>query len=115
MADVAASAVTRINSWTRGGTNGRRQKVVQADIAGTFTAGTPTNKIPASIFGLTKVEEVSLGVLDDNSRVHALIPSYDGANILAVDVNQATDANRNIPADITVTSPRKMRVVVAGY
>lgn len=117
MADVAATAVTIIRSWTRGGTNGKRQRVMMADIAGTFTAGGTTNRIPATIFpGFKVIEEcIGMGVLDDNSRVHLLVPSYDGSLLLAVDMDQATDANRNIPADITVTSPRKIRVVVAGY
>jgi len=56
-----------------------------------------------------------MGVLDDNSAAYFLVPSYDGTLLCAIALTQATDANRSDVADITVTSPRKLRVEVHGY
>lgn len=113
MADVTTS--TYIKGWTRGGTNGKRQRVIVADLAGTFTAGTVANKILATAFGLKVIEEVIAAVADDNSKLYVLVPEYNGAYLLHMDVVNAADASKNSPGDVTVTSPRKMRVTVAGY
>lgn len=114
MADVTTS--TFIKGWTRGGVNGKRQRVVMADLVGTFTAGTTANKILATAFqGLKVIEEVITAVADDNSKLYVLTPAYDGSYLLHMDVVNVTDATKNSPGDVTVTSPRKMRVVVAGY
>jgi hypothetical protein len=94
---------------------GKRRRCIIADLAGTFTAGGTTNKILASAFGLTKIESCGMGVLDDNSAAYFLVPSYDGTLLCAIALTQATDANRSDVADITVTSPRKLRVEVHGY
>jgi len=109
MANVSTSTVIAV--WSEGNTNGKRRKCVIADLSGTFTAGGSTNKILATAFGLTKIESCSNGVLDDNSLIYILAPSNDGSYLMVTRVQEAT----GVPLDITVTSPRKLRVEVAGY
>lgn len=113
MADVADTAVTIVRSVKVGSSDGRVKRTV--DLAGTFTAGTAANKIKASSLKLRVIEEVTLGVLDDGSKIYPLCPSNDGSHILAMNVENATDATRGTPADITVTSPRKLRLTVIGF
>lgn len=115
MADVAASAVTVVHQHHTAGPNGRARVRKVVRLAGTFTAGTTANKIKASIMQLTKIEEVSMGVLDDNSKIYNLCPSADGTMILVQDVVNAADANKDNPRDITVTSPRVLIFTVVGY
>jgi hypothetical protein len=109
MADLAASAVTIERSWTEGGTNGLEVSCRQVTLVLTGQGGT-TNKIPASVLALTKIEQSSVFVKSDDTKVYPATPDYAGANLLLNDLTQATDANRALPADITAT----VRGVVKG-
>lgn len=109
MASLASSAVTIDNSFTAGGINGKRQVVLQCTLVLSGQGGN-TNKILASAFDLTKIEECSNAIKDDNLLVYVATPAYDGSYLTLVDCTQATDASR-IPADITAT----VRITVRGY
>lgn len=110
MADLASSAVTVEKSWTEGGTNGKRVRCYRVTLVLTGQ-GSTTNKIPASVLGLSVIEQASEFVKSDDTKVYPASPDYAGANLLLTDPTQATDANRALPADITAT----LRGVVKGY
>lgn len=96
MADLAASAVTILDSWTEGGNNGKKLNVYKC--SATFTAmGTATNKLLATAFRLIQIERVSPFVADDNSLVIAAAPNVAGTLILL------KAAGSNAPADYTDT------------
>lgn len=109
MADLAASAVTIERAWTEGGVSGKEVAVRQVTLVLT-AQGTLTNKIPAAVLSLSKIEQASGFQADDNSAMYPAAPSYDGANLLLYDMSNATDATRDAPADITDT----LRGVVKG-
>jgi hypothetical protein len=110
MADLAATAVSILKSWTEGGLHGKRVSCRQVQL--TLTGqGTTTNKIPASVLGLGVIEQASNFVKSDDAKVYPAAVSNDGANLLLVDLTNATDANRADPADITATAIG----VVKGY
>lgn len=108
MANLAASAVVIEKHWNEGGQSGKRLSCRQVTLTLTGQGGT-TNLITAAVLGLSKIEQATAFIKDDNSKVYVASPSYDGANLHLVDLTQATDASR-IPADITGT----LRGVVKG-
>jgi len=109
MADLAQSAVTIERAWTEGGPSGKDLSCRQVTLVLT-AQGTLTNKIPAAVLSLQKIEQASPAQTDDNSALYLAAPSYDGANLLLYDVSNGTDATRDAPADITDT----LRLVVKG-
>ena len=112
MADLAASAVTLVSGWQEGDRSGKyRQKVLDVQVT-LATMGSTTNTIPASAFGLTYIREV-LASADESTPYGQIqfIPSYDGTLIYAIDLEQATDANRGDPTDVS----GNWRFVVKGY
>ena len=109
MADLAVTAVTIERAWSEGGINGKDLSARQVTLVLTGQGGT-TNKIPASVLALSKIEQATNFILSTDLKVYTAVPDYAGANLLLVDLTQATDANR-IPADITGT----IRGVVKGY
>lgn len=110
MADLTASDVTTVRSWTEGGTTGKNRKGALLKLVLT-TMGSDTNKIPASALGFTKIESCSNAVASDDTKVYPAVPSNDGLNILLVDLTNVTDANRADPADISAT----VYIEVHGY
>lgn len=98
MANLAASAVTVRETWKEGGTNARKflAKAVTLNLTG---QGGTTNKIPASLFGMSKIWSIRDAVTDDNNILLAT-PSYDGSYILLLRVGP-TAAAVFAPADIT--------------
>jgi hypothetical protein len=85
MADVSSAEVTILRSWSEGGTNGRNRIGLLAKIAksGGITAGTLTNKIPASAFGLRIIESCSnlyVYTVSGGAAVtlNPASPNYDG-------------------------------------
>lgn len=110
MANLAASGVTIERVFREGGLLGKeRLKMIVSVVLSSM--GTTTNKIPASAFGLQKIEECSNLVKSDNTVIVVAVPSADGSLILLANLAQATDANRSNPADLTGT----FRLTVAGY
>jgi hypothetical protein len=110
MADLAASAVTILRAWSEGGMANKDLSCRQVQLVLTGQ-GTSANKIPASVLGLAKIEQATLFVVSDNSKVYPAAPSADGTFLLLTNPDQATDANRANPADITGT----LIGVVKGY
>lgn len=83
MADLARSNVTILNHWTEGGLNGKRQVVLQVEaVISAAGAGSSGAKLPASAFGLTKVEEVSALMNDGGDLVVVGSPNYDKSEIV---------------------------------
>jgi hypothetical protein len=74
--------------WSEGGTNSRRRNVLVGTLA-LDTEGGTAGDIPASTFGLTKIEEVLPLVADDNSAVILAAPSYDGTSLLTLEIDEA--------------------------
>lgn len=114
MANMAASQVTRVRAWTEGGMALKDRKVLIVRLATSNDAtgqGSATNAIPASLFGMTVIEECSKGVKSDNDLLLAA-PSYSGDKLLLYNLNNATDANRSDPADFINTT---FQITVRGY
>jgi hypothetical protein len=109
MADLAVSAVVIERAWNEGGPAG---KMVQCrEVTLTLTGqGSLTNKIPANVMELTKIEQ-ALAFRTSADKLIIAGPSYDGVNLVLFDVQNATDASRDDPADFTAT----VRGVVKGY
>jgi hypothetical protein len=111
MSNLAASAVTVLRSWLEGGITGKEFVCLQVSLVLTGQGGA-TNKILASVLGLTKVYEVSNGVASDNSLVVPAAPSADGSFILlggVVDTGIAQDPGDLTGVTVTLTvkgSPR---------
>ena len=109
MAALASSAVTINRSWTEGGISGKEIACRQVTLVLTGQ-GTVTNAIPASVLSLSKIEQSTPAVASDDATVYPATPSYDGSNLLLLNVANVTDASRIAPADITATN----RLVVKG-
>jgi len=105
MADLTQSGVTVLDTWTEGNVNGKRRVALRCQVALSGAgSGATSNKIPASAFGLKKVEEVSLLVNDDSDLVIAASPNYAGTEIIL------KAAGTNAPASYTDT----FRCIVKG-
>ena len=107
MADLAASAVTVERAWCEGGVTGKELSCRQVTMVLT-AQGTTTNKIPASVLQLTKIEQASNLVKSDNTIIIVATPSYDGSVLL---LRSLAGAETGAPADYTGT----VRGVVKGY
>lgn len=110
MANLAQSAVTIEASWPAGGTNGKRHTEMIATLVLSGQGGA-TNLIPASVFGLAKIERCGNAIGDGNDLVYPAAPKYDGSAIYLTALVNATDATRAAPADITDT----VRLFLSGY
>jgi len=102
MAALTASAVTINRSWTEGGTNGKEYSCRHVTLVLTGQGGT-TNTIGAAVLLLTKLVDCSNFVKNDDAIVYPAAIDTDGDNVLLTSLAQATDANRDDPADITAT------------
>lgn len=103
MADLAQTAVS-ITKATRLALTGGNRRILEVSL--TLTGqGTATNKINASVLGLTKIIESSPLTASDNSLVIVAAPSADGTYLLL------KAAGTNAPADYTAT----LLGVIQGY
>ncbi|PCJ80636.1 MAG: hypothetical protein COA57_14865 [Flavobacteriales bacterium] len=110
MADLAASAVTVIRNWLTGGIANKDQWAAQVSCA-LVAMGSATNKIPATAFGLTRIEQVSGLAWDEtNSRAYGL--TTDGTNVYVINLEGATDADRGNAVDHTTTV---LTFTIKGY
>jgi hypothetical protein len=98
MASLASTGVTVLDSWTEGKTNGRKRTVKRCQIVLSSMGGT-TNTIPATAFGLSRIDRCSNLTLSTNASVRVASPSYDGSLILVVAAQETSSA----PADISGT------------
>ena len=110
MADTTASQVTIIRSWTENGTNGKNRIGMLAQIA-LATQGSATNKILATSFGLTKIENVQ-GVVKPQgaNNVLLLAPSDSGEYIFLYN-----PAGVTTPFDDPVDSVEVLIIEIHGY
>ena len=90
----------------------RRVRIVRITTSNDGTGqGSATNPIPASVFGMTNIEECSMATKSDGDLILAA-PSYDGSSLLLYSIVNATDANRGDPADFINTT---FQITVRGY
>lgn len=104
MADLAQSAVTIVRAWSEGGVTGKELSCRQVTLVLT-TQGGATNKIPASVLSLSKIEQASAFTGDADDLIYVAAPSYDGSFLML------KAAGTNAPADYADT----IRGVVKGY
>lgn len=114
MADTTRDNIVVDRQWveTTTSSKGRIGKKVRLT-NGTF--GGTTNKILASSMGLSVIESCSPAVREDDSIVYLTCPSYDGSALFLINLEQATDASRGDPADVTLTSAQFLKFEVHGY
>jgi hypothetical protein len=103
MGNLAASAVTIEEIWSEGGLSGKRTTCQKVKLVLTGQ-GTGTNKILATVLGLTKIDSASPFAADGDDHIYVASPSYDGSYLQLK--ASATDAL----ADITDT----VRGIVRG-
>ena len=72
--------------------------------------GGASNTIDASTLGFTKLLSSEMAQKSDDALAYPTCPSYDGSKLFFYNPAQATDANRDDPADVTGT----FRVTVTG-
>jgi len=109
MAAVTASQVTINRAWTEGGTSGKEIRCREVTL-NLSSQGTAANYISADVLELDKIEQAHSFRRDDDDII-AVTPSYDGLKLLVYNLKQATDANREDPADVTDI----IRGIVKGY
>lgn len=101
MADLTTSDFTVTDTWYEGDKTGKEKLMVKVVTITTGTAGSTTNAIPASVFGMSEIYSVEIkGVSNADPGQYSFQPDYAGENIIAINHEQATDANRGDPADV---------------
>ena len=105
MAALTRSGVTTHDFWHEGSPSGNRFKVAEVTLVLSSQGGL-TNNIPASLFGMTRIVD-AFGFRDTSSVRTNFGPSLTsttvGAYLVGYANTNATDANRNDPADLTGT------------
>jgi hypothetical protein len=104
MADLLRSNVTVLDSWTEGGTNGKRYSTLRIQAAVTTAgSGATTEKIPASAFGMSSIVDTSEWVNSGNTAVISAAPNYAGTEILLSNggTTAPTSASGTFRANIT--------------
>lgn len=109
MANLASSAVTVVRQWNTGGQarKERVEKLVRLALTG---QGGVTNLIGASALGLTKIEECSNAIKDDNSKGWPAVPLYGGAAVALLE-ESGYSSTELVPTDVTAT----VELTVKGY
>lgn len=112
MADLTTSNFSVNDSWYEGDMTGRQKFLCKEVIITTGTAGSTTNQIPKALFNMSEIVSVTQrGASNADPGQYLFMPDYAGANIIAFDLEQATDANRGDPADVAfATFPTKLIV-----
>ncbi len=72
--------------------------------------GGATNTVDASTLGYSKILGSTMAQKSDDALALPTCPSYDGTKLFFYNPAQATDANRDDPADVTGT----FRVLIWG-
>mgnify|MGYP003395685131 CR=1 FL=1 len=111
MANATSANVTVIRSWTEGDLTSKRRIGLQVQLcAGTY--GGNTNKLVATAFGLTCIEEVSTAYDATLDGVLAAAPSVDGTYIMLFATVDGTAA----AADVTPgATPSGLYLTVKGW
>lgn len=123
MANVSSAMVTIVRSWPECGTSGHDRVGMLVRLEETtagIAAGGNSNTIPASAFGLTKVESCGNLLVYTTStgasvKMYPMAPSFDGAIINAIDVTNATDGNRFNVADVAIATTQRGLMEIHGY
>lgn len=116
MAALTQSGVVINDAFKQGGTSGRKFKVLDVTLTLSSQGGL-TNNIPASLFGLRRIIQ-AYGFRTTASvraefgpNLNSATPPLNGTLLVAYDNTNATDANRDNPADLTGT----FRGFIEGY
>jgi len=122
---VTSAMVTRVSAFQFGGPSGKKRTRVVAtftDAANGLAVGANVDDIPASVFGLQKIEECSSILAYTTStgapvRIYPASPDLAGTSILATNAGSATDseAARAAKADITLATTESAMITVVGY
>lgn len=113
MANLAQSEVVINDSWTQGGTYGKKRAVVDATLT-LSGQGTATNKINASLFGLRTIDTVQVmraTATGAESAWYDARPSLDGTYILLA-TEDGTDHFVVFPTDINSVV---LRLLITGH
>lgn len=103
MAAIASTAVTVTNSWDEGSKSGKViQTVKQLQITLSGQGGTLLD-IPAATLGFAEIYEAYAYGLNVSGTMKGavVVVALLGTGINTVNMNQATDANRTLIADVT--------------
>lgn len=109
MANLAASGVTINKSFPIADRTGKLVGKVMDLTLVLSTMGSATNKITAAVLGFTEIWAVRSARRDGNTHI-SVLPSYDGTELYVFAMENATDATRVNPVDISDT----IRVIVEG-
>ncbi len=90
-------------------TTSPKLKILQLELI-LASQGGATNFIAADQLGFQKILRSSMAQKSDDALAQPTAPSYNGSKLFFYNPAQATDANRDDPADVTGT----FRVVVEG-
>jgi hypothetical protein len=91
MAAVTSSSVSIIKSWIEAGPSGKEREGRLVRV--TFDAnGNTVGDVPASLFSLSTIEEVSIAQKSDNAVHIALAPTYDRSGLLTFTTGTAAPA-----------------------
>jgi hypothetical protein len=114
MADLTASNFTVNDTWEEGDRSGKMKFLVKDVTIDSGTAGSTTNQIPASLFDMDEIVSIDhRGASNADPGKYLLMPDYAGDNIIAIDIEQATDANRGDTADIAFATFQQ-RLIIKG-
>ena len=91
-----ATTFTRIGGRTGQYPPSGARKIYSGTLVTDGTDGAAAGDIPASVFGLTKLEEVSPLVKSDNTLAVVAVPAYNGESLLGKAAGTAAPAD--IPA-----------------
>lgn len=108
MAALTAENVTVTTGWTVVATPYKihhKQLTLVLD-----SQGGATNTVDATTLGFNKILGSTGAQKSDDALALPTVPSYDGSKLFFYNPAQATDANRDDPADVTGT----FRVLVWG-
>lgn len=108
MAALLPSGVTFNDVWYTADT-GVNLKAVDVTLVLSSQGGT-VNNIPASLFGMSQIREVSNAVESVSSQIVLCAPSYDRSKLYTYQPENATDATRGDPVDVSLT----IRLIVKG-
>lgn len=103
MAAITSSVVTLLRSWEQAAKGGYTVEKVKDLKIVLSTQGGTAGDIPASALGLSKIySAVAQGLNVSGTQKGAVVGiATDGSEIFPVDMNQATDANRTLRANVT--------------
>jgi hypothetical protein len=111
MSNLASSAVQVTGRWLEPiAQSGKPRHAMRAIVTLTGQGGT-SNKVLATAFGLSEIEQNTTFIKSDNSKVYLGAPSADGSFLLLIDLTITGDSTIEVPVDVTGT----LIGIVKGY